>query len=138
MSRYRARYQDPEGKRHRGFPTYAWQCAPANLKTRRQLHALGLRPGGSPVVAQMLWHCGRRTPAVAYLYDVDRCLPKREMTPGRQRTLDAMMRVRSTCGTCQRVFEYCLPTKYGGRRCVDCLEQEGAFAVADGFSVACA
>lgn len=136
MSRYRARYQDPEGRRHHGFPTYGWQCAPSHLATRRQLSKLGLRPGGSPVVAQMLWHCGRKEPAVAYLYDTTRCKPKRPMTEGRRRAIEAMLRVRSTCGKCTRVFEYCLPTKYGGRRCVDCLELEGVFA-ASGCSVPC-
>jgi hypothetical protein len=124
VSRYRARYQDPEGRRHNGFPTYGWQCAPSHLVTRRQLAKLGLRPGGSPVVAQMLWYCGRKQPAVAYLYDTTRCKPKRPMTEGRRRTIDAMIRVRSTCRRCLTVAEYCLPQKLG-RLCLDCLEVEG-------------
>ncbi|MEV0618580.1 RRQRL motif-containing zinc-binding protein [Nonomuraea sp. NPDC050404] len=76
-------FYDPTGSQH-ALPTYPWKWAPKNLKTRRQLAALGLRPGGQTPVAQILWRNGGR---VAYLYDIDRALPKRKPT-GKQ--LDAL------------------------------------------------
>jgi hypothetical protein len=125
VSRIRAKYQDPDGFRHGGMPTYAWRCAPEGLATMRQLRGMDLRPGGSPVVAQMLWYRGRGRPeGVAYLYKIAACKPKRKATPGRMRSVDAMIRVRSTCRRCLHIFEYCLSVKYG-RLCLDCLELEG-------------
>ncbi|WP_306358965.1 MULTISPECIES: RRQRL motif-containing zinc-binding protein [unclassified Nocardia] len=60
--------------------TYAWRLAPAHLKTRRQLRAAGLRPGGQEPVARMV---GRRygRELVAYLYDATKAVPKRAATP---------------------------------------------------------
>lgn len=43
---------DPDGVRF-GVPTYPWRLAPQGLATRRQLRALGLRPGGQEVAAQV-------------------------------------------------------------------------------------
>ena len=114
MSRYKAKYQDPEGKRW-GFPTYAWGWSPEHLLTKRQLRARDLRPGGHGPVAQLRW--GEKS--WAYLYDSHLAQPVRKMTPGRQRTLDAMMRVRSTCRQCGHVADWCLPQKFG-RVCVEC------------------
>ncbi len=119
-TRYKARYQDPEGLHHNGFPTYAWGCAPDHLLTKRQLSARKLRPGGQGVCGQTRW--GRR--GVAYLYDVALAKPKLPMTEGRQRALDAMMRVRSTCKSCGVVADWCLPRKFG-RLCPECSEAEG-------------
>jgi predicted GIY-YIG superfamily endonuclease len=73
VSRYRSVYWDPEGTRY-GIPTYPWRMAPAGLATRRQLAADGLRPGGQPVAAQVMWrsrHRGPRSVQVAYLYRVE-------------------------------------------------------------------
>lgn len=119
-TRFKGKYQDPEGRNHNGFPTFAWRCAPEHLLTKRQLRARGLRPGGQDPAAQMRW--GRRS--VAYLYDVRRAKPVRPMTEGRQRTLDAMIRVRSTCKGCGFVADWCLPRKFG-RLCPDCSAAEG-------------
>jgi hypothetical protein len=55
MTRYRARYLDPEGDRY-GLPAYPWQSAPLGLATRRQLRDRGLCPGGQPIAAQVM--CG--------------------------------------------------------------------------------
>src|ERR1700722_12493197 len=72
-------FYDPDGTRH-GIPTYPWRWAPKGLLTIRQLRAQGLRPGGQPVTAQILWtHHGKRR--VAYLYRTDLALPKRQATP---------------------------------------------------------
>jgi hypothetical protein len=128
MSRYRARFHDPEGKRHHGFPTFGWRCAPDHLLTRRQLSNRGLRPAGQEPAGQMLWYSGRgRKPGHAYLYDVALAAPKKAMTEGMWRTHEAMMRVRRTCRRCTAVFPYDLSRKFQ-RVCLDCLELEGAFA----------
>ncbi|AQZ65544.1 unnamed protein product [[Actinomadura] parvosata subsp. kistnae] len=83
-------FYDPTGSQHT-LPTYPWKWAPKNLKTRRQLAALGLRPGGQTPVAQILWRNGGR---VAYLYDVTRALPKRKPTGKQLAALDKAMRAR--------------------------------------------
>jgi hypothetical protein len=44
---------DPVGKRW-GIPTYPWRWAPEGLATKRQLRALGLRPGGQEPVGQVM------------------------------------------------------------------------------------
>ncbi|WP_399024168.1 hypothetical protein [Streptomyces sp. CS-7] len=43
------------------LPVYRWRLAPDGLATRRQLRALGLRPGGQDVAAQL--ERPRRRPA---------------------------------------------------------------------------
>ena len=72
-------FYDPDGTRY-GLPTYPYHWAPKGLLTIRQLRARGLRPGGQPVIAQILWnHHGTRR--IAYLYRVDLAVPKRQATP---------------------------------------------------------
>ncbi|MBB5778655.1 RRQRL motif-containing zinc-binding protein [Nonomuraea jabiensis] len=83
-------FYDPTGSEH-GLPTYPWKWAPKNLKTRRQLAALGLRPGGQAPVAQILWRKGGR---VAYLYDIARALPKRKPTSKQLDALGKALRAR--------------------------------------------
>ncbi|WP_219502075.1 RRQRL motif-containing zinc-binding protein [Nonomuraea ceibae] len=83
-------FYDPTGSQH-GLHTYPWKWAPTHLKTRRQLTALGLRPGGQTPVAQILWRKGGR---VAYLYDVTRALPKRKPTGKQLAALDKATRAR--------------------------------------------
>lgn len=122
MSRYKAAYQDPEGRRHNGFPTFAWGFAPAHLLTRRQLRERGLRPVGDPV-AQLRFD-RYRTQVTAYLYDVRAAKPLAPMTPGRWRTVNAMLKVRSTCKGCGHVCDYCLPRSLG-RLCLDCAADQG-------------
>lgn len=56
--------------------TYQWRAAPSHLKTRRQLRAAGLSPGGQEVAALMLGRRrGRRM--IAHLYDIAKARPKR-------------------------------------------------------------
>ncbi|MEV0712767.1 RRQRL motif-containing zinc-binding protein [Nocardia aurea] len=56
--------------------TYPWRAAPSHLKTRRQLRAAGLSPGGQDVAALML---GKRRGhrLIAHLYDIALARPKR-------------------------------------------------------------
>lgn len=63
------------------------------MKTRRQLAALGLRPGGQAPVAQILWRKGGR---VAYLYDIALALPKRKPTAKQLDALAKALRARRT------------------------------------------
>ncbi|WP_405464844.1 hypothetical protein OG333_27740 [Streptomyces anulatus] len=70
---------------------YRWHLAPDGLATRRQLRALGLRPGGQDVVAEL----------------------HRPMTPARADALAAAMRARRTCPTCRTDAGYCIPRSLG-------------------------
>ncbi|WP_205314816.1 RRQRL motif-containing zinc-binding protein [Nonomuraea lactucae] len=88
----RVLFYDPTGSQY-GLPTYPWKWAPKHLKTRRQLAALGLRPGGQAPVAQIMWRKGGR---VAYLYDIARALPKRKPTSKQLAALDKALRARRT------------------------------------------
>ncbi|MFJ4673019.1 RRQRL motif-containing zinc-binding protein [Kitasatospora purpeofusca] len=107
---------DPAGERHGGLPTWPWR--PAEMATRRQLRAMGLRPGGQQIAAQVVCRRGARR---AYLYRVDEALPVRPMTESRQRSLAAAMRARSTCPLCRITYAYCLPLRTLGC-CLPCSE----------------
>lgn len=122
MALYRARYQDPEGRRSNGFPTYAWHAVPAGLCTRRQLAAERLRPVGDPVAQLKFPRYGRVV--TAYLYEARAAVPKLPMTEGRWRTVQAMLRARSTCTDCGTIAPYCLPTRWG-QICLDCAAAAG-------------
>ncbi|MFZ4281356.1 RRQRL motif-containing zinc-binding protein [Streptomyces rhizosphaericola] len=104
------------------LPTYPWHLAPEGLATRRQLRALGLRPGGQDVVAELHRPRRRRPPLVAHLYRIDRAKPVRPMTPGRAAALAAAMTARRTCPTCRTDAEYCIPRSLG--MCVACAYPE--------------
>jgi len=97
------------------IPVYRYRWAPAGLMTRRQLRAAGLRPGGQDPVAEIRWRRGRR---VAYLYDPATALPVRPMTPGRARSVNAMLRARRICPECRQEQNYCIPRSLG--TCVPC------------------
>lgn len=116
MGRIRAAYWDPEGDRY-GIPTYWWQGAPRGLATRRQLRARGLRPGGQPIAAQIMWR-GVGGDRVAYLYRFDLAKPKRTATPGQRAALDKALRARRTCPTCGTVRPYYIPRSLG--ECLTC------------------
>lgn len=121
---YRACDDDPTGERH-SLPTYPWRHAPRGLATKRQLAALGLRPGGQDPVAQIVCRRGRR---VAYLYRVDKALPKRVPTLAQEWALDRAMEARQRCPKCGVRFPFCLPLKTLGS-CPACAD--GAPAVAE-------
>ncbi|MFG2397727.1 RRQRL motif-containing zinc-binding protein [Streptomyces lydicus] len=101
-----------------GLPTYPWHLAPEGLATRRQLRAVGLRPGGQPVVAQLERPRRRRGPLVAYLYRIDQARPVRPMTAGRRAALARAMAARRMCPNCRKDAGYCIPRSLG--MCVPC------------------
>jgi hypothetical protein len=116
MSRVRAAYHDPDGARY-GIPTFWWRGAPPGYATRRQLTAVGLRPAGQQVAAQVLWN-GVGGTRVAYLYRVDLARPKRTATPAQRVAIGKAVAARRTCRTCGVVRPYCIPRSLG--ECVDC------------------
>lgn len=116
MSRIRAAFHDPDGARY-GIPTYWWRGAPPGYATRRQLAAAGLRPGGQPIAAQVLWQGVGGTRA-AYLYRLDLARPKRTATPAQWRAIAAALTARRTCPTCRHVRPYYIPRSLG--ECLAC------------------
>ena len=89
-------FYDPTGDRY-GIPTYPYHWAPDGLFTRRQLRALGLRPAGQDIAAQILWRRGKR---VAYLYREDLAQPKRIPTSAQLAAIERALRARRICRTC--------------------------------------
>jgi hypothetical protein len=110
-------FYDPDANRF-PLPTFPYRWAPTHLATTRQLRAGGLRPGGHPVVAQILWrhkkHC-----RVAYLYDLTKARAKRTATPAQRAAIAKALRARRTCPTCRQERPYYIPRRYG--ECLDCL-----------------
>ncbi|WRZ73902.1 hypothetical protein OG251_20970 [Streptomyces sp. NBC_01237] len=96
--------------------------APDGYATRRQLRAMGLRPGGQDVVAELQRPRRRRGPLIAYLYRIDRAKPVRPMTPARTAALAKAMRARRTCPNCRTDVGYCIPPTLG--MCVPCATPE--------------
>jgi hypothetical protein len=116
MSRYRVAYNDPDGDRY-GIPTFQWRRAPDGYATVRQLRERGLRPGGQPVAAQVMWH-GIGGARVAYLYLLDRAKPKRTATAAQRRAIGRALLARRTCSTCGWLQPYYIPRSLG--ECLDC------------------
>ncbi|MFE2476433.1 RRQRL motif-containing zinc-binding protein [Streptomyces sp. NPDC059389] len=114
---------DPAGARH-GIPTFPWRLAPDGLATRRQLRALGLRPGGQDIAGQVLRPRYGRGPLTAFLYRVDRALPVRPMTPAKQAALDRANAARRTCPSCLTDAGYVIPASLG--MCVSCAYPDAA------------
>jgi hypothetical protein len=100
------------------LPVYRWRLAPDGLATRRQLRAVGLRPGGQDVAATLERPRRRRPPLVAHLYRVDLALPVRPMTPARWAALARANAARRTCPFCRRDAGYVIPVVLG--MCVPC------------------
>ncbi|MFE7120840.1 RRQRL motif-containing zinc-binding protein [Streptomyces sp. NPDC057654] len=118
---------DPSGARF-GIPTFPWRMAPDGLCTRRQLRARGLRPGGQPIVAQVMRrNCRVGGVRVAFLYRLDAARPVRPMTPAKWAALGRAMAARRTCPACQRDAGYCIPSSLG--MCVACAYPEEQCAV---------
>lgn len=109
MSRYRLVYHDPTGVRY-GIPTFQWCRAPDGYATLRQLRAAGLRPGGQPVAAQILWHGVGGTRA-AYLYLLALAKPKRTASAAQLRAVHLALRARRRCTTCRVVRPYYIPAR---------------------------
>ncbi|MFD7294122.1 RRQRL motif-containing zinc-binding protein [Streptomyces sp. NPDC059897] len=95
------------------LPVYRWRLAPDGLATRRQLRALGLRPGGQEVAAQLERPRRRRGPLVAYLYRIDAAKPVRPMTPARWAALAKANAARRVCPECGRDAGYVIPASLG-------------------------
>lgn len=112
-------FWDPEGKRF-GTPTFPFRLAPDGLATRRQLRALGLRPGGQEVAAQLMWRSHRYKAGirVAYLYRIELAKPVRPMTPARWAALAKANAARRICPDCRRDVGYVLPAHLG--TCLTC------------------
>lgn len=103
-------------------PVYRWRLAPDGLATRRQLRALGLRPGGQDVAAQVERPRRRREPLVAYLYRVEQAKPVRPMTPAKRAALAKANAARRTCPECRRDAGYVIPSSLG--MCTPCAFSE--------------
>lgn len=117
--RIRVPFYDPDAERH-PFPTYPWRWAPEGLLTIRQLRAKGLRPGGQPVIAQILWK-HRRHIRVAYLYRESGAKPKRHATQAQLDAISKALKARRTCPSCRQVKSYYIPRSLG--ECLDCHDQ---------------
>lgn len=103
------------------LPVYPWRLAPDGLATYRQLRAMGLRPGGQDVVAELQRPRRRgRPPLVGYLYRVDRAKPVRPMTPARWRAIRAANAARRRCPGCGLDRGYRIPRSLGV--CVPCAD----------------
>ncbi|MGA4958584.1 RRQRL motif-containing zinc-binding protein [Streptomyces lavendulocolor] len=100
------------------LPVFRWRLAPDGYATRRQLRAMGLRPGGQDVAAQLERPRRRRGPLVAYLYRVDLAKPVGPMTPARWAALAKANTARRTCPQCRRDAGYVIPPSLG--ICVPC------------------
>ncbi|MGW4020797.1 RRQRL motif-containing zinc-binding protein [Streptomyces sp. NPDC005009] len=99
-------------------PVYRWRLAPDGLATCRQLRALGLRPGGQDVAAQIERPRRRRGPLVAYLYSIEQAKPVRPMTPAKRTALAKANAARRTCPQCRRDAGYVIPPSLG--MCTTC------------------
>ncbi|MFI9213271.1 RRQRL motif-containing zinc-binding protein [Streptomyces sp. NPDC053253] len=100
------------------IPVYRWRLAPEGLATFRQLRALGLRPGGQDVAAQLERPRRRREPLIAFLYRIDLALPVRPMTPARWAALERANTARRVCPECGRDAGYRIPPSLG--MCTPC------------------
>lgn len=124
MPRIRAAFHDPDGDRY-GIPTFWWQGAPDGYATLRQLRNQGLRPGGQPVAAQVLWRrCGQT--AVAYLYRLDLAKPKRSATVRQREAIDRALIARMRCPTCRITRNYFIPRRFG--ECLTCVYPNGVIS----------
>jgi hypothetical protein len=103
-------------------PVYRWRLAPDGLATRRQLRALGLRPGGQDVAAQVERPRRRRGPLVAYLYSIEQAKPVRPMTPAKWAALAKANTARRICPGCRRDAGYVIPPSLS--MCVPCAYPE--------------
>ncbi|EFL39749.1 RRQRL motif-containing zinc-binding protein, partial [Streptomyces griseoflavus] len=104
------------------LPVFRWRLAPDGYATRRQLRALGLRPGGQGVAAELQRPRRQRGPLVAYLYRIDRALPVRPMTPARWAALAKANAARRMCPNCRRDVGYRIPRSHG--MCGLCVHHE--------------
>lgn len=103
-----------------GVHLLSWGIAPRDkLATKRQLRAMGLRPGGQDPVAVLYFRCRAACKKVyANLYLIEKALPVRPMTAARRAALDKAMAARRTCRQCGETGDAELPRAY--RVCEPC------------------
>ncbi|MEU8653684.1 RRQRL motif-containing zinc-binding protein [Streptomyces sp. NPDC048737] len=107
---------------HRSDPSnpsvsvFCWKQASTGLATRRQLRAMGLRPGGQEPAARIDCRGGRR---FAWLHRIDPALSVRPMTLAKEAALDKAMAARTTCPICHRRYHHALPLRTLGS-CLEC------------------
>ncbi|SEG64431.1 hypothetical protein SAMN05216223_107259 [Actinacidiphila yanglinensis] len=118
-----SRFYDPAGTRY-GLPTFPYRLAPDGHATRRQLRARGLRPGGQPIAAQVLWRSRKTCGAVrcAYLYRIEQAKPVRPMTPAKWAALAKANAARRVCPACRTDAGYVIPRSLG--MCATCAFPE--------------
>jgi predicted RNA-binding Zn-ribbon protein involved in translation (DUF1610 family) len=122
---------DPTGEWHNGLPTWPrkWGPKKSEMATKRQLRAMGLRPGGQPVVGQLVYRnkWTNNEEAFAWLYLVAKALPIRPMTPARTAALERAMAARMTCPKCGVRYDRCLPLRSIGS-CWSCSDEAAELA----------
>ena len=110
-----------------GLPLLTWGWAPRRvLATVRQLRAQGLRPGGAEPVAvlQFRHQLPARSTDWAWLYLIERAVPKRTASPAQLVAIDAALRARRTCtGPCGQLQDHYLSTT--SRMCAPCEDVTG-------------
>jgi hypothetical protein len=108
-----------------GKPLLSHNTAPRSLlATRRQLRALGKRPGGQDAVAFLYFRCRKAAKIVhANLYLIADAKPVRPMTPAREAALAKAMAARRTCRECGDTGWAELPRAH--RTCEACLYTAG-------------
>lgn len=105
-----------------GLPLLSYGIAPADtLATRRQLRAMGLRPGGQDPVALLYFkHRPSHAFTLAELFLIAAAKPVRPMTGPRRAALGKALAARRTCRQCgeetlaelPRAHRLCEPCRY--------------------------
>lgn len=98
------------GRKRGDLYVFGFRQAPAGLATRRQLRAMGKRPGGQEVTALIEWRRGRRW---AGLYRIDQARPVRLVTEAQRAAIAAALAARRTCRSCGQDAGYYLPRAIG-------------------------
>jgi len=108
-------WQEYTRGRHLGLPLLSWGIASKDkLATRRQLRALGLRPGGHEPVAYLYFRCRAANRMVfAELFMIARAVPKRTATTAQHTALAKANLARRICKSCGRDAFYVLPREHG-------------------------
>ncbi|MFD6156393.1 RRQRL motif-containing zinc-binding protein [Nocardia sp. NPDC060256] len=93
-------FLDPDGREH-GIPTWPWRMAPQHLRTKKQLAQRDQRPSEREPQAQVTRSRRGKPPMVAYLYDADKAVPKRESSEAQLAALQLARWTRSVAA-CER------------------------------------
>ncbi|MQA62368.1 MAG: hypothetical protein GEU86_12910 [Actinophytocola sp.] len=103
-----------------GTVLLSWGIGPRDkLATRRQLRAMGLRPGGQDPAALLYFrHRPSCRQVLAELFLIEHAKPVRPMTPAKRAALDRAMAARRTCRQCGDDAGVELPRN--GRVCEPC------------------